>query len=229
MTLKNLPSFADLGTGRQILFWALALGFAAPASAQVWKYVDANGTTHFTNEPVPNALIVIPGDAKTSPDLGVLREDQARRTLSFVESQSSYNEVRPHLLAAAKTHGVEPDLIKAVAATESAFNPQAVSHKGAVGLMQIMPATANQYGVKAEPGRPLLQKLKEPAVNIEIGTRYLADLTRLYPDRLDLVLASYNAGQGAVSRAGHQIPNYRETQDYVRKVLAIYKVLQKRS
>lgn len=229
MTFKYLPYFSNLSIGLFLSFWTLVLGCVAPASAQVWKYVDANGVTHFTNEPVANAQLIIAGDAKTTPDVGALREDLARRTLSFVESQSSYNEARPHLLAAAKTHGVEADLIKAVAATESAFNPRAVSHKGAVGLMQIMPATAAQYGVTSEPGRPVIQKLKEPELNIEVGTRYLADLTRLYPGRLDLVLASYNAGQGAVSRAGHQIPNYRETQDYVRKVLAIYKVLQKRS
>jgi soluble lytic murein transglycosylase-like protein len=120
-------------------------------------------------------------------------------------------------------------LVKAVTATESAFNPNAISHKGAVGLMQIMPATAAQYGVRSEPGVSVTQKLKAPDVNIQIGTRLLADLFRLYPDRIDLVLAAYNAGQGAVSRAGHQIPNYRETQNYVRKVLAVYKVLQSRN
>jgi soluble lytic murein transglycosylase-like protein len=75
----------------------------------------------------------------------------------------------------------------------------------------------------------VVQKLKEPGLNIQVGTRHLAELTRLYPGRMDLVLAAYNAGQGAVSRAGHQIPNYRETQNYVRKVLAMYKLLQTRS
>jgi soluble lytic murein transglycosylase-like protein len=95
--------------------------------------------------------------------------------------------------------------------------------------MQIMPATATQYGVRPEPGVSISQKLKVPDVNIQVGTRLLADLFRLYPGRVDLVLAAYNAGQGAVSRAGNQIPNYRETQNYVRKVLAVYKILQSRS
>lgn len=213
--------------------FALGMCLAAPASAQVWKYVDDQGVTHFTNEPVAKGLLIIAGETPTAApnvaDLGVLPEDQARRTLNFVESRSSYKENQAQLMAAAQTHGVDYALVKAVTATESAFNPQAVSHKGAVGLMQIMPATAAQYGVRPEPGMSVVQKLKEPGLNIQVGTRHLAELTRLYPGRMDLVLAAYNAGQGAVSRAGHQIPNYRETQNYVRKVLAMYKLLQTRS
>ncbi|WP_291915116.1 transglycosylase SLT domain-containing protein [Limnohabitans sp.] len=214
---------------------ALALGLllAAPASAQVWKYVDDQGVTHFTNEPVAQGLLIIAADPKPAnrgpADLGPLPEDQALRTLNFVESQASYKDTQAQLMAAAQTHGLDYALVKAVTATESAFNPNAISHKGAVGLMQIMPATAAQYGVRSEPGVSVTQKLKVPDVNIQVGTRLLADLFRLYPDRIDLVLAAYNAGQGAVSRAGHQIPNFRETQHYVRKVLAVYKVLKSRS
>ena len=215
------------------LLLTFGLCAAMPSLAQVWKYVDDQGITHFTNEPVAKGLLIIAGETPTAApivaDLGVLPEDQARRTLNFVESRSSYKENQAQLMAAAQTHGVDYALVKAVTATESAFNPQAVSHKGAVGLMQIMPATAAQYGVRPEPGMSVVQKLKEPGLNIQVGTRHLAELTRLYPGRMDLVLAAYNAGQGAVSRAGHQIPNYRETQNYVRKVLAIYKLLQTRS
>jgi hypothetical protein len=213
---------------------ALGLGLAMPGLAQVWKYVDDQGVTHYTNQPVAKGLLIIAGDTPAvtpavTPhvtDLGVLPEDQARRTLNFVESRSGYKDNQAQLMAAAQTHGVDYALVKAVTATESAFNPQAVSHKGAVGLMQIMPATAAQYGVRSEPGLSVVQKLKEPGINIQVGTRHLADLTRLYPGRMDLVLAAYNAGQGAVNRAGHQIPNYQETQNYVRKVLALYKILQ---
>jgi soluble lytic murein transglycosylase-like protein len=167
--------------------------------------------------------------ARSTANLGALPEDQALRTLNFVESQTTYKDTQAQLMAAAQTHGLDYALVKAVTATESAFNPNAVSHKGAVGLMQIMPATATQYGVRPEPGVSISQKLKVPDVNIQVGTRLLADLFRLYPGRVDLVLAAYNAGQGAVSRAGNQIPNYRETQNYVRKVLAVYKILQSRS
>lgn len=219
--------------GRWGVLLTLCLGVAMPSWAQVWKYVDDQGVTHFTNEPVAKGLLIIAGETQPAPpevaDLGVLPEEQARRTLNFVESQNSYKVNQAQLKAAAQTHGVDYALVKAVTATESAFNPQAVSHKGAVGLMQIMPATAAQYGVRSEPGISVVQKLKEPGINIQVGTRHLADLTRLYPGRMDLVLAAYNAGQGAVSRAGHQIPNYRETQNYVRKVLAIYRILQTRN
>lgn len=227
--LRTIPCAFSLSSA------VLALGFclAAPASAQVWKYVDDQGVTHFTNEPVAQGLLIIAADPKPAnrgpADLGPLPEDQALRTLNFVESQASYKDTQAQLMAAAQTHGLDYALVKAVTATESAFNPNAISHKGAVGLMQIMPATAAQYGVRSEPGVSVTQKLKVPDVNIQIGTRLLADLFRLYPDRIDLVLAAYNAGQGAVSRAGHQIPNFRETQHYVRKVLAVYKVLKSRS
>lgn len=211
---------------------AVCLGLALPAAAQVWKYVDDQGVTHFTNQPVDQGLLIIAADPaptkSIAPDPGALPDDQALRMLNFVESRASYKDTHAQLMAAAQTHGLEYALVKAVTATESAFNPNAISHKGAVGLMQIMPATAAQYGVRSEPGLSVVQKLKEPHVNIQVGTRLLADLFKLYPGRVDLVLASYNAGQGAVSRAGHQIPNYRETQNYVRKVLAVYKILQTR-
>lgn len=208
-----------------ILFLASAC-LHAPVLAQVWKYVDANGVTHFTNEAVANGQQIVSGYA--NGPVGDLPERQAVRTLQHAEASPGYKQAQPHLQAAAQTHGLDYALVKAVAATESAFNSNAVSPKGAVGLMQVMPATAAQYGLSPEPGRPLSQKLKEPEANVQVGTRYLADLIRLYPGRLDLALAAYNAGQGAVSRAGHQIPNYRETQDYVRKVMAVYKVLQAR-
>ena len=227
--LRTIPCAFSLSSA------VLALGFclAAPASAQVWKYVDDQGVTHFTNEPVAQGLLIIAADPKPAnrgpADLGPLPEDQALRTLNFVESQASYKDTQAQLMAAAQTHGLDYALVKAVTATESAFNPNAISHKGAVGLMQIMPATAAQYGVRSEPGVSVTQKLKVPDVNIQVGTRLLADLFRLYPDHIDLVLAAYNAGQRAVSRAGHQIPNFRETQHYVRKVLAVYKVLKSRS
>jgi soluble lytic murein transglycosylase-like protein len=228
--LANGPRHIFLRWG---FFLTLGLGTAMPGLAQVWKYVDDQGVTHFTNQHVAQGVLIIAADTPTGTpnvtDLGVVPEDQARRALNFVESRSGYKDNQAQLMAAAQTHGVDYALAKAVTATESAFNPQAVSHKGAVGLMQIMPATAAQYGVRSEPGISVVQKLKEPGINIQVGTRLLADLTRLYPGRMDLVLAAYNAGQGAVSRAGHQVPNYQETQNYVRKVLAMYNLLQTRS
>ncbi|HOE42262.1 MAG TPA: lytic transglycosylase domain-containing protein, partial [Rhodoferax sp.] len=124
---------------------------------------------------------------------------------------------------------VDYELLKAVVATESAFNAKAVSPKGAVGLMQIMPTTAQRYGVLADQGATVSAKLTDPELNIQTGTRYLADLLRLFGGQTELALAAYNAGEGAVARAGNRIPNYKETQSYVTKVMSMYRLLQTRN
>ena len=111
--------------------------------------------------------------------------------------------------------------LKAVMAAESGFNPDAVSPKGAVGLMQIMPGTAERYGLSGDGKRPVEEKLRDPKLNIRIGTRYLADLLKLYPRQLHLVLASYNAGEGAVQQYGNTVPPYDETRAYVDWVQAL--------
>ncbi|RYY60766.1 MAG: lytic transglycosylase domain-containing protein, partial [Comamonadaceae bacterium] len=93
---------------------------------------------------------------------------------------------------------------------------------GAIGLMQLMPATAQRYGVRADAKRTLQAKLHDPQINIAAGSRYLRDLIAMFDGSLELALAAYNAGEGAVQRAGNRIPNYRETQNYVKTVLALY-------
>ena len=100
-------------------------------------------------------------------------------------------------------------------AAESSFNPGAVSHAGAVGLMQLMPATARQYGVQADG-------LADPRTNIEAGARHLNYLLQKFEGRPALAIAAYNAGEGAVRRAGNRVPDYRETQGYVQKVMHLY-------
>ena len=91
------------------------------------------------------------------------------------------------------------------------------------------PATARRYGVQSEPGVSVAHKLTDPELNIQTGSRYLADLLRLYGGQTELALAAYNAGEGAVARAGNHIPNYSETRQYVKKVMSVYRVLQPRS
>lgn len=201
----------------------------ATAQAQVWRFVNEQGVTHYTNQRPEAGQLVIEGPPTEVSTPAVQADDHARRTVAVIESKPSYRLLQPQLIQVAQTHGVDHRLVKAVAAAESAFEPQAISHKGAVGLMQIMPATARRYGVQPTPGAPVVSQLKKPEINMDVGVRYLADLLRLYPGRLDLVLAAYNAGEGAVARAGHNIPNYRETQTYVKRVLAVYQLLQSRS
>ena len=110
-------------------------------------------------------------------------------------------------------HGVDPELVKAVIQVESNYNDRAVSHKGAMGLMQLMPATAARYGVVS---------IFEPSQNIEGGVRYLKDLLQLFNNDIRLTAAAYNAGENRVIRL-NDVPNFLETQNYVRKVLALYK------
>ncbi len=117
-------------------------------------------------------------------------------------------------------YGVDPYFIYCVIQQESGFSSTAVSSKGAQGLMQLMPGTAARYGV---------MNANDPAQNIMGGTRYLKDLLRLFPGRIDLVLAGYNAGEGAVIKYGQTIPPYKETQNYVRLISLRYLRRQKPS
>lgn len=130
-------------------------------------------------------------------------------------------KVRPQLkkkydkiiLTAAVKHSVPADLIHSIIQAESNYNTQAVSSKGATGLMQLMPETAREYGVK---------NLYDPQANIEGGVKYLRDLIKLYKKRTDLVLAAYNAGQEAIKKYGG-IPPYPETRNYIGKIMASYR------
>jgi soluble lytic murein transglycosylase-like protein len=122
-------------------------------------------------------------------------------------------DLRDLAAATARRHGLDPDLVTAVVSVESGFRPQAVSPKGAQGLMQLMPKTASSLGVK---------DAFDPAQNLDGGTRHLGQLLTLYGGDVTRALAAYNAGEGAVGRHGG-VPPYRETRAYVKKVLARYR------
>jgi|SRR5688572_13485418 soluble lytic murein transglycosylase-like protein len=147
------------------------------------------------------------------------RRGQAAVTTNFQPTGQNAPRVVPsqfhgHILAAAKETNVEPALIRAVINVESGYNPRARSHAGAVGLMQLMPGTAQRYGVTNR---------LDPEQNIRGGARYLRDLKAMFNNNLQLVLAAYNAGEQAVIRYGKRIPPFRETVEYVPKVLSHYK------
>lgn len=120
--------------------------------------------------------------------------------------------------AAARGAGLDPALVHALVAVESAYQPSAVSPKGAVGLMQLLPATALRYGV-SDPARV--------DDNLRAGTRHLRDLMDRFDNRLDLALAAYNAGEAAVSRYHNSVPPYAETRQYVPAVIGRYRLASK--
>jgi len=202
---------------------ALAMGvlMSTTAFAEVWAYIDERGVTHFAPDKRDNryqlfykggsSLDPVPPPAAPAPSDLPLNHKLFLR----VAQHPNLDRYKSLIDASAKTHGLEPSLVKAMIAVESAFEPQAVSPKGALGLMQIMPATGERYGVAANAKRTLEQQLFDPATNLRIGTRYMRDLLQRFHQDLSLALAAYNAGEGAVEQYGRTIPPYRETRDYV--------------
>lgn len=212
----------------------LAALVAAPACAEVWGYVDEKGVAHFASEKVDERyeLFFRGGESfDTRKGVGTPRavavpSRSASKLIAYFDISPRYKQVKHHLREAAREHEIEMELLQALIATESGFDPRAVSPKGAVGLMQIMPATAERYGVRGDAKTTVSKKLVDPRTNIRTGTRYLRDLMRRFPGQLELALAAYNAGEGAVQRAGNRIPNYRETQNYVKTVMQLYAMLR---
>lgn len=208
------------------------------AHADLWAYVDEQGATHFASERLDKRyeLFFRVSESESSGDERSLATARPTaqpvlgpRLIAAFDTAAHYTDVRRLLRLSATTHGIDYELLQAMIATESGFNATALSPKGAVGLMQVMPATAQRFGVSNDAKRTIAQKLVDPDVNVPTGTRYLRYLLDLFPGRLDLALAAYNAGEGAVQRAGNQIPAYKETQNYVRTVLDLYDQLKPRA
>jgi soluble lytic murein transglycosylase-like protein len=178
---------------------ALTAGSPEPASAggAIYTYVDGNGVTHFTNRPKDKRYVRL--------------EQRSSRIQHFVQAPGRW-EYDGLIGLTARTHQVPPALVKAVIAAESDFDPNAVSRAGAQGLMQLMPKTAASLGVED----PLA-----PDENVDGGVRYLRSMMDRFGD-LPLALAAYNAGPTAVVRYGG-VPPYRETRDYVTRVLNYYR------
>lgn len=229
---------------RRLPLWlagaSLALALAAPAQAEVWGYVDAKGVAHFSTEKLDERyeLFFRGGESFDTSRAGKASRGNAEtaravavptapaKLLAFFDVSPNYKQVKHHLKEAARDQGIDYELLQALIATESGFDARAVSPKGAVGLMQVMPATAERYGVSGDARNSVGRKLADPRTNVKTGTRYLRYLLDLFPGRLELALAAYNAGEGAVQRAGNRIPDYRETQNYVKTVLQLYGMLK---
>lgn len=211
---------------------ALLFFFNPSAQADVWAYIDDKGTAHFAAEPIdaryqlffrgsPHAAEAAVGTARA---VGVPTAQP--KLVAYFEVAPGFRSVKHLLREASANHDVDYELLKALIATESGFDPAAVSPKGAIGLMQVTPATAARFGVSADRRTSIEQKLADPATNIGAGARYLSHLMRQFPGQLELVLAAYNAGEGAVQRAGNRVPDYRETRNYVSTVMQLYGLLK---
>ena len=216
----------------RLLCGVLLVCGCAAARADVYGYVDPDGTLHLATERVDPryTLFLRSGDGTgpirivtgkdSLPDAPAAPDPALMRTRLFQRLVGNPNTIRYEALivAAAKRHDLDPQLVKAVIAVESGFEPSAISDKGAIGLMQVLPATGERYGVQADRKKSVEAKLADPTLNLEIGTRYLSDLRKMFVDRLDLALAAYNAGENTVIRFRNSVPPFPETQAYVRLV-----------
>ncbi len=188
---------------------AMAVCTAAICSASppIYRYVDADGVAHFTDKPDSSRyklFDLIPQGWTRSGD---------HYDPKVLARAGQYDAI---IEAEAKSAGVEPNLLRAVIVVESGFNSRAVSTRGAVGLMQLMPATATRFGVSDR---------YDPRQNVRGGALYLGFLINRFRQNVRLALAAFNAGEDAVDRNSGQIPPFIETLEYVPKVLKIYQAL----
>lgn len=199
--------------------------------AHIYGYIDERGTAHFAAEKLDARYqLFLQGGSLTSAESAGTPASPARPALlRYLSQHPNLRKFEPLVLKASNDFDLDPALLKAVMAAESAFRPDAVSPKGAIGLMQVMPATAARYGVQADQKRTIEEKLVDPELNIRVGARYLRDLRRKFANQQELVLASYNAGEGAVQQYGNQVPPYPETRNYVQLVSRFYQLYQPRA
>lgn len=201
---------------------------AGAARADIYGYIDAQGIAHFSTEKRDERYQLF-ARGEFATDSAATAEGLAAPSpalAKYLAEHPNLKKFTPLVQQTAKEHGLQPALLKAVMAAESGFNPAAVSPKGAVGLMQIMPATAERYGLKSDAKRSIEQKLTDPRTNLRISARYLRDLQKLFPGKPELVLAAYNAGEGAVQKYKNAIPPYAETRNYVKLVSQFHRFYQ---
>ncbi len=180
---------------------ALAAGLlvclAVPASAQIYSWRDGNGNLVVSNRPHDGAQL----------SYVVSKAESVRATRPVVIERSlAYDDL---IIEHARLQSVRTDLVRAVVQVESGFNPYARSPKGALGLMQLMPATIQQFRVR---------NAFNPVENVRAGVAYLRELLDRYQNNEQLALAAYNAGPGAVDKHGQTVPPYKETQSYVWRI-----------
>ena len=189
------------GTPKFFLFLITGLAcclFTLPLHADIYMFVDQNGVTHFTNVPT----------SSDSEYRVYIKEKKRYEHARYAEKQFD-----PYIREAAELNGVSYPLLKAIIKAESDFNPRAVSKKGALGLRQLMPENVRRMNI-SDPF--------DPRENINGGARYFRKMLDRFKGKLSLSLAAYNAGPTTVERYDNRIPPYRETENYVEKVLRYY-------
>jgi soluble lytic murein transglycosylase-like protein len=209
----------------------LAVIFVASSRAAIWGYVDAQGETHVATEKLDDRYQLF-FKGRSTAEMADEPAPDAKEAAAFKHSpmylrfvdDPEVERLEPLIVEQARAQGIDAALVKAVIAVESAFRADAVSAKGAVGLMQVVPDTAARYGVVADRRGSVVEKLLDPATNLRVGTRYLRDLLALFANDIALALAAYNAGEQAVQRYDNAIPPFLETREYVKLVQQFYDV-----
>jgi soluble lytic murein transglycosylase-like protein len=197
--IRSVKPFGYIGLA------AVLLTAAVPASAQIYSWRDANGNLVLSGTR-PN------GDVRTYAVPAADPSVRVTRPVTIVATGGNTAYYDELIAEHARRQGVRTDLVRAVVHVESGFNPYAKSRKGALGLMQLMPATIREYNV-VNPFNPV--------ENIRAGVAYLKRLLDRYKNNESLALAAYNAGPSAVDKHGHNVPPFRETLNYVRRIDAI--------
>jgi len=210
---------------------ALSMPAAATGGTEFWGYIDGQGVAHLAPRALDSRYRLLLGPPGTRQAQGRVpgKTHAAGLLLTWMEFAPEVRAVQHWLREAEALHGVDAALMQALIAVESGFDARAVSPRGAVGLMQIMPATGEHYARGDEAQRPVQDRLLDPRTNIHTGARLLADLSRRYGGRTDLALAAWNAGDGRVRRAGRAVPAIDETQAHVHLVLELYWALLQRA
>lgn len=183
------------------------------ATADVFKFVDRSGHVTYTDKPrhAGFKMIIQSPPAMLFSSRRPMGTGNYRLNAAF---ENNRREFAPLIEAAANKYSLDPALLHAVIRAESAYNPGAVSNKGAAGLMQLMPQTAARFGVRDR---------FDPEENVEGGAHYLSDLLDMFQSDVRLAVAAYNSGENTVKKFGYQVPPIAETQDYVVKVLNYYR------
>jgi soluble lytic murein transglycosylase-like protein len=189
-----------------LVFFIFTFNVITPSYADIYKYVDKYGRVTLTDAPSNSKFKKL---VKTWKGWEEAKSQIALK--DFAKNKERHGSTIDEI---AKLYGLPAPLLHAVISAESAYDTNAISRAGAVGLMQLMPGTAKRYGVVNR---------RNPVDNVDGGARYLKDLLSMFDNDLLLTLAAYNAGEGAVKKHGNKIPPYKETRNYVNKVINYYK------